>query len=472
MIDVLNSLDGDAGKFDERLFVTFGNHEFDKKKTKDAAMLRKRIEQSDFHWLTSNVELEADENNKSEKLQNILVKNSLVQINGIRIGLYSITTDKVIPEYAKINNDYAGVSRQHVSDLKRQGAEFVIALTHLNMSEDVALLKTLGDAGPDLVLGGHEHSRQHACVKSRCVVKADAEARSATLVKLSISPNGEKSIDYRYSILNASTIVSDPIVQKRSEAWIKRYQREYCAKSKSSDDCLLKVIGRTEVELIAEELEIRRYETNLGAYVADLMISVFDGIKLPGDRKVQVSLINSGSLRLNQNIPAGSDLNNWYLNGLFLYDIPLRLIEIDGKTLKAALQHSAQDWTGNGWWLQSSGIAYRHDTLGGRISDLHLIDRSGNITPINDTDRVMVSVSNYIVDASGDQDGFTMLGLDTEVKYAAKLVDLRTIVSEDVSARWTNKQGIRPKLPGRVCSDDRPSLPCVLSPALGRLSSQ
>ena len=58
------------------------------------------------------------------------------------------------------------------------------------------------------------------------------------------------------------------------------------------------------MELIAEELEIRRYETNLGTYVADLMISAFDNIEFTGGRHVQASLINSGSLRLNQNIPS------------------------------------------------------------------------------------------------------------------------------------------------------------------------
>ena len=34
MIDVLNLLDGDALGFDTRMFVTFGNHEFDKRKVK------------------------------------------------------------------------------------------------------------------------------------------------------------------------------------------------------------------------------------------------------------------------------------------------------------------------------------------------------------------------------------------------------------------------------------------------------
>ncbi|HSJ76442.1 MAG TPA: metallophosphoesterase, partial [Gemmatimonadales bacterium] len=54
MVAVLNALDGDPAAFDERMLVTFGNHELDKGKTKHAAMLDRRIEESQFRWLDGN----------------------------------------------------------------------------------------------------------------------------------------------------------------------------------------------------------------------------------------------------------------------------------------------------------------------------------------------------------------------------------------------------------------------------------
>ena len=36
MVDVLNLMDGDAAGFDHRMFVTFGNHEFDRGKLEQA----------------------------------------------------------------------------------------------------------------------------------------------------------------------------------------------------------------------------------------------------------------------------------------------------------------------------------------------------------------------------------------------------------------------------------------------------
>ncbi len=57
MVDALNLLDGNAG-FDERLFVTPGNHEFD---NPELALLSDRIAQSKFTWITSNVAARATE---------------------------------------------------------------------------------------------------------------------------------------------------------------------------------------------------------------------------------------------------------------------------------------------------------------------------------------------------------------------------------------------------------------------------
>ena len=57
MVDVMNRLDGDAAAFDERMFVTFGNHEFDKGAMKDADALDRRIEESAFYWLGSNLDV-------------------------------------------------------------------------------------------------------------------------------------------------------------------------------------------------------------------------------------------------------------------------------------------------------------------------------------------------------------------------------------------------------------------------------
>ncbi|NQZ08671.1 MAG: 5'-nucleotidase C-terminal domain-containing protein [Algicola sp.] len=463
MIDLMNGLNGPDKQFDERFFVVFGNHEFDKKAMKYADMLAQRIEESNFYWLGSNVHLDQKAQRDSEAFRKSLINNAITEINGIKVGIYGLTTDIAIPEYASIDADYVGISKRNIADLKARGAEVVIAVTHLRIHKDEQLLKSLGDEGPDVIFGGHEHARQHVCVGKRCVLKADADLRSATIASITVSPVGEVSISHRYNVIDESTIAVDPELEQRTNYWINRYQSEYCQKHDQGEGCLLEVLGKADVTLVAEELQIRKYETNLGSYVADQMIRAFDNIELPGGRKVQIGLVNAGSLRLNQNIPAGTELNEWYLNGIFQYPVDLRLLEISGKTLKQVVTRSVEDWTGNGWFLQVSGMAFRHDAKTQQISHLSLVDSEGNITPVKDDDKILASVNNYMADPSiADQDGYTMLNLESQVFYADKLIALKQAVVNDIKAKWAVGEGIAPKLAGRICSSARPFTYCLL----------
>lgn len=463
MIDMMNRLDGEKGKFDQRFFVVFGNHEFDKKAAKDADVLGKRIEESEFYWLKSNITLAQEIAEDHPKINKILKQNAITTINGIRVGLFGLTTNVAIPEYAIINPDYIAVAKNQVRDLRKRGAEVVIAVTHLSISDDEELLKALGENGPDVIFGGHEHNRQDRSVGNRRIIKADAEGRSATIATISVAPKGKVSVNFRYETIDDAHALPDAKIKARSDEWLARHAIEYCKKKDLPTGCLHEPINKTNVELIAEEAAIRRYETNLGAFVADQMISAFDGNT--GGVKVQISMINSGSLRLNQNIPAGTDLTRWHIDGLFQYSTPIRIIRITGAQLKQVLNHSIKDWEGgNGWWLQTSGIAFRHDIAKRAITDLVLYDRNKKKSPINDSDDIIAAVGDFIVNPiqngkPSNQDGYTMLNLGQEIKYSGDLIKLENVVSGTITAH-----PISPLLPGRVCSSDKPppTTPCVL----------
>ena len=457
MVELMNILDGDVDAFDGRFYVTFGNHEFDRGRLAQADLLAERIEQSDFTWLGSNVDLHAEATRPGTEYSRSLKRNDILRINGVKVGLFSLTTDKRIPEYADINSDYIGVARSQTAELRGRGAEVIIALTHLSRTEDVEVLSVLGDAGPDVIFGGHEHERQSDCVGHRCVLKADSEARSATAARITVSAAGEVRVAHRFVILDDSTVVADPVANQISERHIDQYESEYCG---DDSGCLRRAIGHTAVDLIAEELEMRRYETNFGAFVADQMIAAFDDIALPAGRKVQVALNNAGGIRLNQNIPAGTEIDQWYMDAMFPYRIELRLIEITGRQLRAAVNHAIEGWPGKGWWLHSSGIAFRHDTQSHRVSDLSVADGDG-WRRVQDDDRMLSAVSGYLVNTDGDQDGYTMLSLDTEVAYPGELLVLGEVVADVIREKHARNEAIAPKLPGRVCSSDRPG-PCVL----------
>ena len=65
MIDVLNLMDGNPKGFDDRMFVTFGTHEFEKDKDHEAGVLHSRIEESQFWWVGSNIVFKQKKNNRT-----------------------------------------------------------------------------------------------------------------------------------------------------------------------------------------------------------------------------------------------------------------------------------------------------------------------------------------------------------------------------------------------------------------------
>ena len=445
MIDLLNYLDGDAKAFDSNMFIVFGNHEFDKRRLKHAAMLQNRIAESQFTWLNSNVNFRNISEGRPMVQAEQMLPSRLVEINGVKVGLLGVVTDVAKPEYIEKFLQPEQTLRQGIVDLRQQGAEFVIALTHLRMSRDKAILQSLGADGPDLIIGGHEHDRQTALVDGRRVVKADADAVTAAVVEIYPDKKGRDGLpEVKLEFVELpGTLGPDEKMVQRIAEWKQQFDIAYCQEIKEQPGCLDRPLGRTRVELIAEELKIRRFETNLGNWLADLAKNRF------AEKGAQIALLNSGGMRLNQNIPAGSVITRRQISTLFAYPTRLVQIKLTGAQLQQVMSHSVSDWTGNGHWLQVSGLAYHHDPEKEQADQLHLITESG-LKPIAAEDEFNVVVNDYLINSSGDQDGYTMLSEAMLVEPKAKRPDLRDIVTKALID--TDEEGISPKREGRICN--------------------
>ncbi len=482
MVDALNALDAGPG-FDERLLVTFGNHEFDKTKLADAPLLDRRVEESQFRWLGSNVIFKTGADGQPLVTAEQLVDTALVDSGGVRVGVFSHTIGSTHPDYVDAFTDAVATARRLSAELRGQGAELVIALTHQRMSEDVALLEALGEAGPDLIIGGHEHNRQCRVVDGRYIIKADADLRSVAVVQVTPRGGGPQGsgppgsgppeVAFHFRALEdapvtgapldprrhcaaaavtapplhtAGPVTPEPGMQARVEGWLSRFDKEYCQDRQLPPGCLAEPLGRTRVTLEGEELEIRRFETNLGNWIADQALAAF------AEQGAQIALLNAGGLRLNQDIPADTALARHHVDEILAYPTPLRLIRIDGKTLGQVLAHAVEDWTGNGWWLQISGLAYRHDPVAGTATHPTLITSDGP-RPIGPNQSLLVVVNEFLLGG----DGYTMLNAGQIVAGSPTDKDLRQELIESLKA--AGEQGIIPEVEGRICNSQRPG-PC------------
>lgn len=467
MIDVLNLLDGSPG-FDDRLFAVLGNHEFDKDKMRDAPMLAQRVRDSRFRWVNGNVVFADGEDGKPLVAGDNLASTYRVGSGGIQIGLFGLTVDSKHPEYVKELKDPIATARELTAELRRQGAEVVVALTHLNAADDRLLLATLGDDGPDLIIGGHDHDHMACDVNGRKVLKADADARTATKVRLTLGADGKLDAHHELVRLD-SEIGEDAAVVAAVDSWLALHAGLFCGQESVTCDaekgkvtgspdwrCLEKKVGSTRVLLEAEENKVRSTETAFGDWITDQMVAAFQTCGAQG------AFINSGSLRLNQDLAASSDILRRHVEELFGFPSPLALLRVKGKTLQQVAARAIEGWPGAGNWLQIAGFSFVHDTSGKTVSDLQLITSQGR-QPVRDEEDLLIVVNQYLYDSSqGDQDGYTMLNEEMVVEECAvNGKDLKSDIVLPVLQAAPN--GIAPQKDGRIrqVPEGKASDPCA-----------
>lgn len=455
MVDMMNRLDGDAESHDPLMFVTFGNHEFEKDGLDDYGLLNQRIGESQFDWVSSNIQFKNDDQGSPLVHGENLYSHRLVDVEGTRVGIFGITIDSKHPGYVESFGDYVETSRQITGKLRDQGADLVIGLTHLPVAKDKELLGRLGASGPDILLGGHDHERQAAEIRERLVLKADADAGSVAVVRIEPRQGGVPRVEYEFEVLPGG-IEADPSLTERVRYWEDRFENEYCSARGLGDRCLEEVIGRTQVDLVAEELTIRRFSTNLGNWIVDRALDEFRG------QGAQIAFVNSGSLRLNHNIPAGRVITRKTIDELFAYPSPMAMIRITGAQLKEILLHAVDDWTGSGHWLQISGFEFRHHPERGLVDRIRLRTPDG-LRSIGPDEEILAVTNLYLMDDTGDQDGYRMLKPEMMVDANAERPDLRDMVVEALMA--AEPEGIAPSLDGRICNAQYMEETCARSRA-------
>jgi 2',3'-cyclic-nucleotide 2'-phosphodiesterase (5'-nucleotidase family) len=453
MIDTLNDLDGDPGAFDERMFVVFGNHEFDLVQRSQAGILDRRVEQSQFRWVNGNVVFAAGDDGQPLVAAANLARRWIVESGGIRIGIFGLTIDSRRPEYAREFLDPLATARELTAELRREGAEVVVALTHLNARDDRRLLATLGSDGPDLVVGGHEHEHLACEVGGRLVLKADADARTASVIELTLGSDGKLATAHRLEPLSGA-VAEDCGVRGKVDAWLARHEGFFCGQQPAGTPpnagsldprCLGEVLGRSETRLEAEESKIRGSETNLGDWVADRMVEAF------APCGAQVAFVNSGSLRLNQDIPAGA-ITRRTVEELFAYPAPMYLLRIDGRTLERVAAHAIEGWPGAGNWLQISGFSFTHDTAGRAITGVELETAAGR-RPLRPDEEILAVTLNYLFDTGGDRDGYTMLDPSLVVRNCpvnGKDLKGEVVIPALRASRAASGGAIAPQAVGRI----------------------
>jgi 5'-nucleotidase len=322
MVDVLN-----AAKLD---YATFGNHEFDL----EIDTLLARIEASKFKWISSNC-TRAD----GTALPKVLPWDTL-RVSGHKVGLFGLTLEGNYPRAIRCADPDSAAQRA-VETLSGEGAELIVGLTHQTIQADRDLLAR--EPRIDLLLGGHEHEAHDSTVSGRHVVKADANALSAQFVTVW----GEKG-NWRQAVglvpINP-TLPPDTAVARVVTQWHDSLYKQLGPE---------RTVARTTVAIDPSTSLSRRRESMVGDLVSDAMRS---------GTGADVALLNSGTLRLDNAIPAGP-ISNHQLEGIFPFADQTRVVtfSLTGAGLRRILEHGVSNGIlGTGGFLQVSGLSFTFD---------------------------------------------------------------------------------------------------------------
>jgi 5'-nucleotidase len=374
--------------------VALGNHEFDR----GPGVLAEALADVDFTTLCSD--LVVRDTVMADSCRPYLLKD----YQGTRVGFFSLMTEDfpVITLAGKvaIKGGSAAAARDMVKTLKEQGAQLIIAVTHIGSAKDKQLAVEV--QGIDIIFGGHSHDylAQLARINNTLIVNGGEKGPALVRLDVAVDAQGRlipSSADYTL-IPVTGDIPPDPNV----EGHLARYWQKLPATT---------VVGATDREWDLSKKALRSKESAVADLITDMIRSRFT---------VDVVLFNSGTFRGDSQYPPGP-VTDTMLAEIDAFESTVFLMTMQGKYIRRILEHSAT-MRGRGGFLQGSGIRYVLDTFGrpqqlagkdntdyritqtgSRVHDVKILAADGSWQPLEDEKQYSVATNDYLSGRGGDR---------------------------------------------------------------------
>lgn len=328
MIEVLNALPLDL--------ATFGNHEFDLKEE----AFRARLAEAKFGWVSGNV-LDARTGQPFGG-----TRTSFVQTFGngrgdsFRLGWVATTIRDNDPDYVDLLEPGESLTRD-VASLAGQ-ADGIVALTHVDKEMDFRYAAEI--PAIDLILGGHEHEnwRVFRGADLTPVVKADANVRTVYVHELVWDATAKKlAITSTLVPINATT-PEDPVVAALAHSWVERAFAAFRASGFEPTD----VVATTSIPLDGRETVVRNRESALSSLIVSAMHATAPTVDL--------ALLNTGSIRIDDVLPAGP-VTQYDVIRVLPFGGDIVEVEMRGSTLARTLDQGVAN-AGTGGFLVATEV--------------------------------------------------------------------------------------------------------------------
>ena len=318
MVEVMNAMNFDL--------VAFGNHEFDVSKDD----LQKRLNESNFPWISANVKLKTEDSvssfykerkGKQQPVNKTLVKE-ITDADGtkIKIGFISVCIPSNPKDHVEYGNMFIEAKASYAA-LKEE-VDVVFGLTHVKLANDKRIAKLIPNL--PLIMGGHEHENSINFVGDVQISKADANAKTVYIHRISFDKKTKKTtIISELKEIN-SAIKEDEKVGKIVNKW----QKILTSKIKEIVKNPAEIIYKTAVPLDGRDTPIRSIQTNLGQVITEAMSYAYQD-------EVDCALVNGGSIRIDDQLTG--NITAVAIFRVLPYGGPILKVKINGSLLKRVL---------------------------------------------------------------------------------------------------------------------------------------
>lgn len=413
MVDLLNAIGIDV--------AVFGNHEFDF----GPDVAKARMGESRFPWLGTN--LSAPDGTPFGGAPATWIRT----VGDIKVGFFGVLT----PETETLANtghwlklaEVTKTATDAVKTLKAGGANVIVALTHLGITEDRALAASV--KGIDLILGGHDHDPITFYEGGTLIVKAGSDAHYLAVMDLTVATRaiaGKGPVTTvtprEWRLVSTGSVAPDPELAAKVKAYTDQL-----------DSAMSGVIGTAGVDLDSRKDSVRVRESSMGNLIADaLRIGL----------KTDVGLMNGGGIRGDSLIAAGAPITRKDV----LRELPFGNVGVvtalSGADLRAVLENGfsrTEDKAGR--FPQLSGVSVVYDPTA--PAGARVVRATVGGKPLDPAATYTVATTDYLLKGG---DGYDALGRGRILVDPSGGTLLATLVIDHIQTQKT----VSPAVEGRI----------------------
>lgn len=389
MVPVLNMIGTDC--------ACVGNHDFDF----GIKQYEHLAGQCNFPWLLANVLDPAL--GEDVPMGNAKKTHMMTTSNGIKVGFIGLgerewleTINSLPPNL--IYKSATATAKEIVPQLREQGAEIIICLSHMREPNDNKLAEQT-EGIIDIILGGHDHYYAHSFINGTHALRSGTDFKNLSYIEARRKPDDPKRWDFdiwRRDV--TSSIAEDDPTQK--------LVGELTSKLNQS---LAKPVGWTATPLDARFSTVRLKESNIGNFVCDVMRQ---------HHHADCTIMAAGTIRADQIYPPGA-IRIKDITTCFPFEDPVVLLRVTGQAIWDALENGVSQYPAlEGRFPQVSNIRFEFDPKlprGQRILSMEI----GGVT-YDPEKKYVLATRGYM---GRGKDGFTSLLVKSEGGEAEEIIE-------------------------------------------------